>query len=514
MTKNKVLLLILDGWGVGDIWGGNPIVIGNTKNYDKILRTFPNTIIKASGVDVGLPGHEVGNSEVGHMNLGAGNIVRQDILRINEDIANGNFYKNEVLNRAIRKSKESGTTVHLMGIISDGGIHSHIVHLFALLKLCKIIGHGDVQIHGFTDGRDTETMQAVEFVNKLNVATSKLETGKIATLIGRNFLDRKGNWTRTKTAYDALVSGIGKTADSPLTALSSAYKQSETDEYISPVIINGTKRIQSGDTVIFFNFRSDRTRQLTAAFLDPKFNKFKSERLSDLDFITFIPYGIEKELNLKAESAFPTISIPQTLGKCFEDMGMKQFHIAETEKFAHVTFFINGNKNEPYNQEDRVLIPSPNVQSYAQKPEMSAYEVKDNLKKQLKTGNYNLYICNLANGDMVGHTGDFNAAVKAVETIDIILKEIVDACVDMQIPLLITADHGNIEQMVDPITGGPHNEHTSNPVPVILISNEKYLLKEPREDRLANVASTCLEMAGIKKQEYFNDTLISGRSNS
>lgn len=514
MTKNKILLLILDGWGVGKTWGGNPIVIGDTKNYDKLLRNYPSTVIHASGTDVGLPGHEVGNSEVGHMNLGAGKIVRQDILLINEAIDSGEFYKNEELNRAIQNSKEKGTTLHLMGIVSDGGIHSHIVHLFALLKLCKMIGHEDVQIHAFTDGRDSDSMQGMEFLNKLNAVIGKLKTGKIATIIGRIFLDRKGDWQKTKIAYDALVRGVGRSEDNPLTALSVSYKSGETDEYISPVIISGSKRIRGDDTVVFFNFRSDRTRQLTTAFLDPKFDKFKHEDLSGLDFITFIPYGIEKELDIKAKSAFPAMSIPQTIGKYFEELNTGQYHIAETEKFAHVTFFINGNRNEPYNKEERLLVPSPNVASYAQKPEMSIFEVKDNLIKQLKSGDFGFYICNIANGDMVGHTGDFGAAVKAVEAIDGVLKEVVDICIDKQIQLLVTADHGNIEQMVDPLTGNPHNEHTSNPVPVILVSGKKYTLRPPIEGRLENIASTCLQLAEIEKPEYFSDGLITGADNS
>lgn len=505
MTKNKVLLLILDGWGVGSTWGGNAISIANTPNYNKILRSYSNTKILASGNSVGLPGHEVGNSEVGHMNLGAGRVVSQDILLINKSIESGEFYNNEQLKRAISQSKQKKSTVHLMGIVSDGGIHSHIIHLFALLKLCQNIGHKDVQIHAFTDGRDTEDMKGMEFLNKLSFLIKRLGTGEIATIVGRVFLDRKGYWPRTKTIYEALVNGTGRQEKNALSALSSAYKRGETDEYISPIILND-KRIKDGDTVVFFNFRSDRTRQLVSAFLDPKFNKFKREQLNDLDFITFIPYGIEKELGVEAKSAFPSIEIENTIGKYFEEMGMKQFHIAETEKFAHVTFFINGNRNDPYSGEERILIPSPDVKSYAEKPEMSADEVKSVLIKQLKSEKFNLYICNLANGDMVGHTGNFPAAVKAVEALDVVIKEIADVCANRQIPLIITADHGNIEQMVDPMTGEPHNEHTKNPVPLIIASPHKYILKEG--GRLANIAHTCLQVAGIEKPEYFNDGMI------
>lgn len=511
MTKNKLLLLILDGWGIGNVWGGNAITIANTPNYDRILRTFPNSKLHASGVDVGLPGHEVGNSEVGHMNLGAGNIVRQDILLINEAIEQGEFYKNKTLNDAIRSSKENGTTVHLMGIVSDGGIHSHIVHLLALLKLCKIVGHSDVQIHAFTDGRDTENMKAMEFLNKLSYAMSKLEIGNIATIMGRIYLDRKGDWAKTKEAYEALVNGTGRKDKNALASLSSAYKLGETDEYIKPTILDENKRIKSGDTVIFFNFRSDRTRQLVSAFLNPEFNHFKRTKLDNLEFITFVPYGTEKELGVVAKSAFPTVSIDNTIGKYFETLGLRQFHIAETEKFAHVTFFINGNRDEPYEKEERLLIPSPDVPSYAMKPEMSAHEVKDNLIKTIKSDGSDLYICNIANGDMVGHTGDFQAAIKAVETIDLIIKEIVDVCIDRQMTAVITADHGNIEQMVDPLTGTPHNEHTKNPVPLIVASGEKYRLKD--SGRLANIADTCLDVAQIEKPGYFSESMIENTPN-
>lgn len=506
MKNKKVLLLILDGWGIGNIWGGNPIAIGKTPNYDKLLRTYSNTRLAASGTSVGLPGHEVGNSEVGHMNIGAGSVVRQDILLINESIENGDFYRNFELSESIKQSKEKQTTLHLMGIISDGGIHSHIVHLFALLKLCKMLGHYDVQLHCFTDGRDTPSMKGVEFLNKIKSLVSKLGTGNVSTIIGRSFLDRKGYWPKTKTTYDALVDGVGTVADDPMVAISASYKNGETDEFIKPIIIKSGKRIKSGDTVIFYNFRSDRTRQLVSAFLDPNFDKFKRNKLENLEFITFIPYGIEKELGVQARSAFPAISISNTLGSHFEKFGKKQFHIAETEKFAHVTFFVNGNRDEPYNGEERVLIPSPDVSSYALKPEMSITEVSDNLVKRMKSDDFSLYICNFANGDMVGHTGDFHAAIKAVETIDQTLKSVVDTAVNQMMPAIITADHGNVELMIDPQTGSPHNEHTKNPVPMIIVSPNKYKLKG--SGKISNIASTCLQLLDIEKPEYFCDGLI------
>lgn len=513
LNKNKVVLVILDGWGQGKAWGGNAITIAQTPNYNKLIREYPNTTIKASGSDVGLPGHEVGNSEVGHMNLGAGNVVEQDIFRINKTIEDGSFYRNPILTKAIIDSKNQNTAVHLMGIVSDGGIHSHIVHLLALLKLCSILHHPKVYIHMFTDGRDTDPYKGIEFASKVVQAIEALKTGKIATVMGRLYLDRKGYWPRTQKAYAALVDNIGIKEDSALSAISAAYKNGESDEFISPRIIDSNGRIKSNDTVIFFNFRSDRTRQLTQAFLDPKFDKFKRTPLSNLNFITFIPYGVERELGLAAKPAFESIKIENTLGKYFEKMNLRQFHIAETEKFAHVTYFFNGNLNTPYEGEERMLIPSPNVRSYAEKPEMSAEEVKNELIKHIKRDSYSFIICNFANPDMVGHTGNFKAAVKAVEFLDKVIKEVTDCCVSLNTPLIFTADHGNIEQMVDPIKGTPDTEHTRNPVPLIIVSeNKKISLR--KDGRLANVAATCLDIAEFDIPDYFDPSLIEKNAQS
>ncbi len=504
----NVVLVILDGWGKAASWGGNAITIANTPNYDRILRTYPNTLIEASGMNVGLPGHEVGNSEVGHMNIGAGSIVWQDISRINKSIINGDFYSNKILVQAIESSKNYNTAVHLMGIISDGGIHSHIVHLLALLKLCSKIGHKKVFIHCFTDGRDTDPMKGIEFVNKIQKATEALGVGKIATITGRGFLDRKGDWSKTEKIYNAIVDGNGKIEKSPLAAMSSAYKSGETDEFINPRVIEGVDgKVNDGDTIIFFNFRSDRTRQLTTAFLDENFDKFPKRKIDKLNFISFIPYGTEKELELNTQSAFETVKINNTLGKYFADKGMRQFHIAETEKYAHVTYFVNGNQNEPYQMEDRILVPSPDVKSYDLKPEMSAEEVKNELIKHIQRNEYSFTICNFANGDMVGHTGVFNAAVKAVEFLDSKIKEVADACLSIGAPLILTADHGNIEQMVDPQTGQPYTEHTNNPVPFIVVSDREDL-KLKTGGRLSDIAGTVLDLAEMEKPEYFDESLI------
>lgn len=503
----RVALVILDGWGAGSSWGGNAISSAHPKNYYRLLRTYPNTLLHASGHFVGLPGHEVGNSEVGHMNMGAGNIVEQDITAINASIKSKEFFKNPVLIKTIKNSISKNKTLHLMGILSDAGIHSHIDHLIALIELCSTMGHRDVQLHLFTDGRDTDQYKGMELVDRVEKAIQTFKCGKIATLLGRILLDRKGNWIRTQTAYNALVNGEGIKAKNALQSLSHAYREGETDEFITPRIIEETKRISSGDTVIFFNFRSDRTRQLSQALLAKQFDKFKRTDLVDIDFISFIPYGIEKELNLKSKPAFEKTFVAHTLSEYISLNNLKQFHIAETEKYAHVTFFINGNREEPYHLEDRLLIPSPSVESYAQKPEMSAQIVNSELIRHIKNSDYPFYICNFANGDMVGHTGDFRAAIKAVLTIDDILKDLVQVCLDQDIILVITADHGNVEQMVNPVYGEIDTEHTNNPVPFIVVSNYgKFRLKQNLQ--LSNVASTCISLAGLPKADYFDESLI------
>jgi 2,3-bisphosphoglycerate-independent phosphoglycerate mutase len=512
MNSKNVVLVILDGWGVGPSWGGNAITIAKTQNYNRLLREYSNTIIHASGKDVGLPGHEVGNSEVGHMNIGAGQIVMQDVSVINESIKNGTFYTNPVLTRAIIKSRAENKAIHLMGILSNGGIHSHIDHLFALLKMCKHLGHDRVYIHAFTDGRDTDQLKGIEFANECQKATDALQIGELATVIGRVYLDRKNDWPRTKVIYDALVDGIGEKSKSALIAISEAYRNGETDEFIKPKIIEGTPRITNGDTVIFFNFRADRAKQISLAFVQDPFVNFKRRKLSNLTFISFVPYSTENNLGENVISAFQNTAIDKTLGGYFSSLNLQQFHIAETEKYAHVTYFIDGNREAPYPGEDRMIIPSPNVPTYDLKPEMSASEVNQNLIGHIKRKSHALTICNFANGDMVGHTGNFDAAVKAVEYLDEIIRDFVRACVDCDTPLVVIADHGNIEQMVDPLTNKPYTEHTNNPVPIIIVDGQKkYSIKE--NGRLSNVAATCIQLSGLEIPNYFDGSLIENSVN-
>jgi 2,3-bisphosphoglycerate-independent phosphoglycerate mutase len=506
----RIALVILDGWGVAPSWGGNAISTAKTVNYYRLLRQFPYTTLKASGEDVGLPGDEVGNSEVGHMNIGAGEIVEQDVSIINKAIESGEFFNNKILIDSISQSKQKGTALHLMGILSDAGIHSHIAHLKALIELAAKLQHPEVYLHLFTDGRDTDQYKGLEFIDGIEQTCRTNNCGRIATLMGRVFLDRKGSWAKTETAYNALTDErYGLMEKTALGAVSKAYRDGESDEFISPRIIQNTKRIEGSDCVIFFNFRSDRTRQLTQALLSKNFEEFKRNKiLTDIDFISFIPYGIEKELNVQAKAAFIKTEIHHTIGQFYEQSNLKQFHIAETEKYAHVTFFINGNRNEPYIGEDRLLIPSPQVRSYAEKPEMSAEQVKDNLIKQIKNPAYSLIICNFANGDMVGHTGDYRAALVAVATIDKVLGEVSRACIDEDVVLIVTADHGNIEQMVNPIYGGPDTEHTKNPVPLIVISNSRIILKPVDNFKLSNLSGTILDLTGLEIPQYFKESVV------
>jgi len=374
--------------------------------------------------------------------------------------------------------------------------------------MCKDNGAKNVYIHAFTDGRDTGPYTGIEFANKINTLTNSLHLGQIATVAGRFYLDRKGEWSRTEKVYRAIVDRAGNKEKSALAGISNAYKRGESDEFIVPFVVERTDgALKDNDTVIFFNFRSDRTRQLTKALLDKNFKEFRTTKFNDLDFISFIPYGIEKELGVTAKTAFPALQVEHTLAKFISERNLAQFHIAETEKYAHVTYFFNGNVEQPYPQEERMIIPSPNVLSYAEKPEMSGEEIKNNLIKTIKSQRHSFIICNFANGDMVGHTGNFDAAVKAVEFLDKKIKEIVDVCVERDSPLIITADHGNIEQMVDPSTGEPYTEHTKNPVPLIAVSSKK-ITNIKQGLVLGNVAETCLKLMGTESGGLFKEPII------
>ena len=479
----QVVLLILDGWGYAPAWGGNAISVANCINYGKLWKEYPHTTLCASGECVGLPGHERGNSEVGHLNIGAGRIVRQDSGLISEAIKNGSFYGNAGLIDAIVHAQKRNSNLHLMGLASEGNIHSNISHLYALLELCKQQKFERVYLHLFSDGRDTDPMAAVTIISHLQDQIKKVGIGKIATICGRYYgMDRDNHWERTSRVFNAIALGTGEVADTTLKAITQSYNKGITDEFIVPtVIVNNNKPVvtaKNGDSLIFFNFRSDRARQISMAFMAEKMPYFDRKlKLEHFYFVGFIPYGYEEELKLKLQSAFTQEEIPESLGETLAKNNLKQFHLAETEKYAHVTYFFNGGTEKPFPDEDRVLIPSPRVASYDNKPEMSINEVCKHACKAINSNKYNFIVINFANPDMVGHTGSFNAAISACEIVDKKLEEVVKACLKANSILLLTADHGNIEQMVNPKTGEPDTEHTKTPCLLFLLATKRHLLK-------------------------------------
>lgn len=507
LTKNilkPVILLILDGWGYAPPWGGNAISIANTPYFDHLWRDYSHTLLCASGSCVGLPGHERGNSEVGHLNLGTGRIPLQDSSRINQAIKDGSFFENLVLIEAIEHARKHHGDLHLIGLVSEGGIHSHLNHLFALLELCQRKNFKNVYIQAFTDGRDTDPMGALSRISLLEKKLKSFNFGKIATLSGRYYaMDRDNHWERTAKVYQAMVEGVGQTVSSSLKAVTVAYTQGYGDEYILPMVIVDKKNkpialVKNGDSIIFFNFRADRARQISQAFMAEKMPYFKRKKIDHLFFVGMIPYGYEEELKLDLKSAFKTEMINNPLAKAISDQGLKQLHLAETEKYAHVTYFFNGGREEPFPGEDRLLIPSPRVANYSQKPEMSVNEITEQLLIKLRK--YDFIVVNFANGDMVGHTGNFKAAVRACEAVDQCLGKIISQISPLQSPLLLTADHGNCEEMINIKTGEPHTEHTKNPVPFILVSGQSSVVsRQLRSDGvLADVAPTILEIMDLE----------------
>lgn len=510
MRKNPLMLMILDGWGLNPNNKYNAISNANTPNYDRLIDRYPHTTLEASGLAVGLPEGQMGNSEVGHLNLGAGRIVFQDYTRISQDIDNGKFYENFALNAAIDKALEKGKALHLFGLLSDGGVHSHIEHLIALLKLAKQKGLSKVYLHAFLDGRDVPPANAGEYIEQIEEVMKELGIGSIATISGRYYaMDRDRRWDRTKKAYDAIVFGEGLKAKTAMDALKESYDRKETDEFVIPTVIlaedgNPVGTVEEEDSIVFFNFRPDRARQLTYAFCNEDFDGFvRGKGYFPVFFICMTEYDV----NIKNTSIAYE---PETLDNIFADIlareGLRQLRIAETEKYAHVTFFFNGGVEQAYPGEDRILIPSPKVATYDMKPEMSAYEVADAVIEKIAEDTYDVIILNFANTDMVGHTGVYEAAIKAVETVDECIGKIVDAIHKKDGTLLITADHGNAEQMLDYETGEPHTAHTCNLVPFILISDKSYKL---RSGKLADIAPTMLDLLGIEKpKEMTGESMI------
>ena len=498
MSKKPTVLMILDGYGLNDRVEGNAIKQANTPVMDKLMAEYPYVKGLASGMAVGLPEGQMGNSEVGHLNMGAGRIVYQELTRITKEIQDGDFFKNEALLHAVKNAKENGSALHLFGLLSDGGVHSHITHLFGLLELAKKEGLEKVYVHCFLDGRDTPPQSGKGYVQEL---TDKLaELGKIATVMGRYYaMDRDNRWDRVERAYNAITKGLGVSAESGVAAVQNSYNNGKNDEFVEPAVVmeNGkpVATVQDGDSVIFFNFRPDRAREITRAFCCDDFDGFAREKRIQTTYVCFTDYD---ETIPNKEVAFHKVAITNTFGEFLAAHGLKQARIAETEKYAHVTFFFNGGVEEPNEGEDRILVKSPKVATYDLKPEMSAPEVCEKLCAAIRSEKYDVIVINFANPDMVGHTGIIPAAIKAIETVDTCVGKAVEALKEVDGQMFICADHGNAEQMVDYETGAPFTAHTTNPVPFILVNADpSYTLRE--NGCLADIIPTLIELMGMEQ---------------
>ena len=495
--KKPTVLLILDGYGERKEKDGNAIALANTPVMDKLKKEFPYVEGQASGLFVGLPDGQMGNSEVGHMNMGAGRIVYQELTRITKAIEDGDFFENKALKEAVEHCKKENSALHFMGLVSSGGVHSHIGHIYGLLELAKREGLKKVYLHAFLDGRDTPPDSGKSFLMDVEKKMRELGVGEIATISGRYYaMDRDKNYDRVEKAYRAMVDGTGEKASSVEEAIDASYAKKVYDEFVLPTVIEkdgAVHTVSDGDAMIFFNFRPDRAREICHAFCDDEFNFFNRGPRKKVFFVCFTDY--DPTIPNK-RVAFEKEEIHNTLGEVVSNLGKNQLRIAETEKYAHVTFFFNGGKEEPYENEDRILIPSPKeVPTYDLKPEMSCYTVTEKLTEAIRSGKYDLVVANFANPDMVGHTGVLSAAIKAIEVVDECMGKVVDAVESMHGNLFILADHGNADIMIDEKTGEPYTAHTTNPVPFILVSDEKHKLREG--GCLADVAPTLLELMGI-----------------
>ena len=495
--KKPTVLLILDGYGERKEKDGNAIALANTPVMDKLKKEFPYVEGQASGLFVGLPDGQMGNSEVGHMNMGAGRIVYQELTRITKAIEDGDFFENKALKEAVEHCKKENSALHFMGLVSSGGVHSHIGHIYGLLELAKREGLKKVYLHAFLDGRDTPPDSGKSFLMDVEKKMRELGVGEIATISGRYYaMDRDKNYDRVEKAYRAMVDGTGEKASSVEEAIDASYAKKVYDEFVLPTVIEkdgAVHTVSDGDAMIFFNFRPDRAREICHAFCDDEVNFFNRGPRKKVFFVCFTDY--DPTIPNK-RVAFEKEEIHNTLGEVVSNLGKNQLRIAETEKYAHVTFFFNGGKEEPYKNEDRILVPSPKeVPTYDLKPEMSCYTVTEKLTEAIRSGKYDLVVANFANPDMVGHTGVLSAAIKAIEVVDECMGKVVDAVESMHGNLFILADHGNADIMIDEKTGEPYTAHTTNPVPFILVSEEKHKLREG--GCLADVAPTLLELMGI-----------------
>lgn len=507
------LIAILDGWGIGKKNNGNAIHLAKTPNLTNILNNYPKTSLKTNGLNVGLPEGVMGNSEVGHQNIGAGRIVYQSLAKINVEIKNGNFFKNKAIDDAFINAQKNDSAIHFMGLLSDGGVHSDISHLFALLHKAKAMNLSKVYIHALMDGRDTSPTSGIHYIEKLENKMNELGVGKIATVMGRYYaMDRDKNYDRNFLAYNAVVNGIGEKHNNPKSLLKEKYAKSETDEFIMPtnIIDNDGKvvTLKNKDSFVFFNFRPDRARQITKILLnkvndDPK-NIFKKIKSPEIFFTSFTEY----QTGLTKNIAYPPEKFSNTLGEVISKMGLTQLRIAETEKYAHVTFFFNGGSELVFPGEDRILIPSPKEVDgyYDRKPEMSAYEVTDKLLEAIHSEKYDVIILNYANMDMVGHTGVIPAAIKAVETVDECIGKVVNAIKEKNGLSIITADHGNADHMLED-DGSPMTAHSMNDVPIVIVGKENIKLKA--SGKLADIAPTLLNLIGIKiPKEMTGESLL------
>ncbi len=492
------LLIILDGWGYRAEREANAIALARTPNYTRLLEQYPWTLVHTSGERVGLPDGLMGNSEVGHLNIGAGRIVYQQITRIDASILRGEFFQHPLLLELMRHGREG--RLHLLGLLSDGGVHSHQDHLYALLRMARQQGVQHAFVHAFMDGRDTLPTRGAEYLAALEQKIREYGIGKIATVMGRYYaMDRDNRWERTQKAYDAVVSGEGRKARDPVAAVKESYSHGVSDEFIVPVVITSLggeaiASLRSGDAVMFFNFRADRARQLTRSLTQPEFDKFPRRNFPErLHFLSMTQY----DKTFPLPFVFPPQQLGHILAQVLAEVNLKNLRVAETEKYAHVTYFFNGGVEKPYPGEDRILVPSPKVATYDLKPEMSAAGIMETVLKAVNDLSHDVLIVNFANADMVGHSGKLEAAIKAVEAVDACLGEIDKAVRSKGGAMIVTADHGNAELMVDPVTGGPHTAHTTNPVPLILVAERRPRRLE-EGGSLADIAPTLLGLLGVR----------------
>jgi 2,3-bisphosphoglycerate-independent phosphoglycerate mutase len=502
--KKRVLLMSLDGWGLRTGKKGNAIATAKTPVMDALWKLYPHATLKAAGKAVGLPAGYMGNSEVGHIHLGSGRLIPQELMLINKAIKDKSFFKNKELLYAMQYVKKNKTTLHVMGLCSDKGVHSHMNHLFALLKLAKMQKVQDVVVHCFLDGRDAPPKSARKYVKKIQMFLKKHKLGRIGTLMGRYYaMDRDNRWNREHKAYSAMVKGKGLQYKDPLKAISAAYARGETDEFVKPSIICDEKycqHVRNKDAIVFFNFRSDRAREITRAFVQGKFNKFKRKKLLNLCFVSLVQY----DKKIKTRVAFPPRVPEETLGEVLSKKGLSQLRVAETEKYAHVTYFFNNGKETPFPREERILIPSPKVTTYDKTPAMSAPKITKKVIAEIKKNRHSLIVMNFANADMVGHTGNFKAAVKAVEVLDGCIEKVVREVLKQDWACVITADHGNAEDM----RGKHKTSHTTDTVPCILVSNKRNGIKIKKKGSLQHVAPTVLQLLEVQKPEVMVKGLI------